>query len=60
MSRTPARFTQADIARAWRAVKDDGGEVVVAKDGSIIVRPSTVSTQETASVPVEKRPEVVL
>lgn len=60
MSRTAARFTQADIARAWRAVKDAGGEVVVDRDGKIIVRQSTGSAQEKQAIEVEKRPEVVL
>lgn len=41
MPRTPARFTQADIARALRAVKDAGGEmaVEVMKDGTIRIVP---------------------
>lgn len=61
MSRSPARFTQADVARAARAAKAVGGfEVVVDRDGKIILRPSTGSAQETDFVPVEKRPEVVL
>jgi hypothetical protein len=39
MSRTPARFTQADVARAIRAAKQTGaGEITVAKDGSIVIR----------------------
>jgi hypothetical protein len=39
MSRTPARFTQADIARAIRAARQSGaGEVVICPDGAIIVR----------------------
>lgn len=61
MSRHPARFTQADVARAARAAKDVGGlEVVVDRNGNIILRPSTGSPQETAPAEVEKRPEVVL
>jgi hypothetical protein len=39
MSRTPARFTQADIARAIRAAQQTGaGDVIVAPDGSIVIR----------------------
>lgn len=41
MSRTPARCTQADIARAIRAVKQTGGEmsVVIDPDGTIRIVP---------------------
>ena len=39
MSRTPARITQADIARAIRAAQQTGaGEVLVQADGSILIR----------------------
>jgi hypothetical protein len=39
MSRRPARFTQADVARAIRAAKQAGaGDVIVATDGSIVIR----------------------
>jgi hypothetical protein len=41
MPYTPARFTQADIARALRAVKDAGGDMAVeiAPDGTIRIVP---------------------
>ena len=39
MSRTPARFTQADVARTIRAAKQAGAaEVEVRPDGSILIR----------------------
>ena len=39
MSRTPARVTQADIARAIRAAVQSGAEgVEVRPDGSILIR----------------------
>jgi hypothetical protein len=39
MSRTPARFTQADVARAIRAAKQAGaGDVIVGPDGSITIK----------------------
>ena len=57
MSRAAARFTKAEIARAWSMAKDVGGaEVVIQRDGTIIVRPSTVPEQE----PVERKREIVL
>jgi hypothetical protein len=49
MSRRPARFTQADVARAIRAAKQAGaGDVIVATDGSIVIR--------IASEPVDVKP----
>jgi hypothetical protein len=45
MSRTPARFTQADVARAIRAAKQAGaGDVTVEPDGSIVIRLSSASS----------------
>jgi hypothetical protein len=39
MSRRPAAFTQADVARAIRAAKQAGAESVeVRSDGTIVVR----------------------
>ena len=39
MSRTAARFTQADVARAIRAAKQTGAsDVTIAPDGSIVIR----------------------
>jgi hypothetical protein len=38
MSRTPARFTQADVARTIRAARQAGAEVVeIRADGSMYV-----------------------
>ena len=45
MSRRPARFTQADVTRAIRAAKQAGaGDVIVAPDGSIVIRLSSNQT----------------
>jgi hypothetical protein len=39
MTRTPARITQADVARAVRAAKQAGaGDVVIETDGRIVIR----------------------
>lgn len=44
MSRTPARFTQADVARAIRAAKQAGaGEVILRADGTIVIGLSPTS-----------------
>ena len=60
MSRAAARFTKAEIARAWSMAKDVGGaEVVIQRDGTIIVRPSTPSTVPDQE-PVERKREIVL
>jgi hypothetical protein len=41
MSRTPARFTQADIARAIRAAQQTGaGAIFVLPDGTIRIQPT--------------------
>jgi hypothetical protein len=59
MSRTPARFTQADIARATRAAKQAGGSaVLLMPDGSmrIELQPAGDKLEE----PVEPRREIVL
>ena len=46
MSRTPAKFTQADISRALRAVNqcDIYAEVILEPDGRIRIAPSDVRT----------------
>lgn len=50
MSRTPAKVTQADIARALRAVEQTGAVAVVevARDGTIRIVPAGLAgkTQE--------------
>lgn len=59
MSRTPAKVTQADVARAIRAAKQAGaGEVEVTQDGRILIRlmPSTGTTE----APLVPRREIVL
>jgi hypothetical protein len=57
MSRTPARVTQADIARAIRAAQQTGaGGVEVKPDGTIAINLSTVSTDG----PVDAKVKVVL
>lgn len=59
MSRRPAKFTQADVARAIRAAKQEGAAAIEVKpDGSIIVQLVTESTKPKKRV-AEQR-EVVL
>ena len=59
MSRTPARHTQPDSARAIRATKQAGGGVVeLVPDGTI--RISVISTTDNADVQLEPEQEVVL
>lgn len=57
MSRTPARVTQADVARAIRAAKQAGaGAVELFPDGRIRID----LTGEKAVKPLEAEEEVVL
>lgn len=57
MSRTPARVTQADVARAIRAAKQTGaGSVRILPDGSIKIELNGEKPQE----PVEPEREIVL
>ena len=42
MSRPPARFTQAELARAMRVAKGEGMTVEVKPDGSIRIVPVEV------------------
>ncbi len=59
MSRTPAKVTQADVARAIRAAKQAGaGEVEVTPDGRILIRlaPSTAPP----AAPLETGEEIIL
>jgi pantoate kinase len=54
VSRRPARFTQADVTRAIRAAKQAGaGDVIVAPDGSIVIRLSPGQT-DTKTVDDER------
>ncbi len=58
MSRRPATFTQADVARAIRAAKQTGAAEVVVKVGdqaAILIR---LSTGEKTGL--EPAPEIVL
>jgi hypothetical protein len=58
MSRTPARFTQADVARSIRAAKQAGaGAVELLPDGTIRIR---LDGLEKPTHPVEPDPEIVL
>jgi hypothetical protein len=60
MSRTPAKVTQADVARAIRAAQQTGaGGVEVRPDGSIFIHLSPQSTGETRQDPVAKTVEIV-
>lgn len=59
MSRTPAKVTQADIARALRAARQAGGGVVEIKpDGTIVIRPD--EAVEINLVPLAAHKEIVL
>jgi hypothetical protein len=61
MSRTAARVTQADVARAIRAAKQAGaGTVEVLPDGTIRISLSPSSTPDLESRGVEDRREVIL
>lgn len=58
MSRTPARVTQADVARAIRAAKQAGaGAVELLPDGTIRI---TLDKRDEIDKPVESDREVVL
>lgn len=58
MSRTPARFNQADIARTIRAAKQAGaGAVELLPDGTIRI---CLECVEKPSEPVEPDQEIVL
>ena len=56
MSRRPANFTQADIARAIRAAKQEGAPEIEVRIGaaSIVVRLSPSTTPETALAKLEQ------
>lgn len=60
MSRRPATFTQADVARAIRAAKREGAsEVEMRPDGGIVVRMVPSST-EIGSSALERSKEIIL
>lgn len=56
MPRANARFTQAEVARALRAVKQAGVrmKVNVLPDGTIQISPDNEAPQEQPTVPVKK------
>ena len=56
MSRRPARFTQADIARAIKAVEQANAQMTVeiAPDGTIRIVPNTLKPQTTVAQPSER------
>jgi hypothetical protein len=61
VSRTPARITQADVARAIRAAKQAGaGCVDVMPDGTIRISVSPPSTGQVRRQEVEPREEIIL
>jgi hypothetical protein len=55
MSRTPARVTQADVARALRAVEQCGypGIVEIARDGTIRIVPIGLERQAPEPEPLD-------
>lgn len=58
MSRTPARVTQADVARAIRAAQQCGaGAVRVLPDGTIQIDPQPEPAGEKEKIKVEPRRE---
>ncbi len=61
MSRTPARITQADLARAIRAAQQCGaGPVRVLPDGTITIDPQPNYAMESKKEPVEADEDIVL
>jgi hypothetical protein len=60
MSRTPARFTQADVARSIRAAKQAGASSVdLRRDGTISIRLAP-DAGDKSEIPVEDEQEIVL
>lgn len=61
MSRTPARVTQADVARAIRAAQQCGaGPVRIQPDGTITIDPQPESPVEKLELKIAPRREIVL
>lgn len=61
MSRTPARITQADVARAIRAARQAGADAVeVRPDGTIVVRLVPTVPVDDADAPLAPAKEIVL
>ncbi len=61
MSRTPAKITQADVARVIRAAQQCGaGRVRVLPDGTITIDPQPEKKKELAEKEVAAGKEIVL
>jgi len=61
MSRTPARITQADVARAIRAAQQCGaGSVRIMPDGTILIDPQRQKQTTKEEKAVEPEREIVL
>ncbi len=61
MSRTPARITQADVARAIRAAQQCGaGQVRILADGTITIDPQPGKLPPAAQNEIASDPEIVL
>ena len=61
MSRTPARITQADVARAIRAAQQCGaGKVRITQDGSIEIDLAPSKKREAQQNDVAPTPGIVL
>jgi len=61
MSYRPARYTQADVARAIRAAQQCGaGKVRIDPDGSITIEPVPTKKSEPRENEVASTPGVVL
>jgi hypothetical protein len=61
MSRTPARVTQADLARAIRAAKQAGaGSVRVDPDGTIRIDIQPEKSRDTQEIEIAPRRRMVL
>ena len=57
MSRTAARFTLADIARATRAAKEQGAEAVeIRPDGTIVV--VIIGSHKEEAKPEAEKPKI--
>jgi dissimilatory sulfite reductase (desulfoviridin) alpha/beta subunit len=61
MSRTPARVTQADVARAIRAAQQCGaGQVKITKDGEILIDPIPQKQRGQAKEDIAPKRRIVL
>jgi hypothetical protein len=61
VSRTPARITQADVARAIRAAQQCGaGQVRILADGTIQIDVQPANVVEPEKTAVDAEPEIIL